>query len=93
VNAFQAAVVSLASLPAGLIAGSPGLGVLAACGVAGVAVLVFTWMLGRLVGAASIEPPSGRRRQPSAPAFVRLRDPGTAGRPRPRAPSESPALA
>ncbi|MEZ0073715.1 DUF6412 domain-containing protein [Planotetraspora sp. GP83] len=83
----------LAGLFAGVLAGSPGLGLVTALGLAGVTVLVFAWIVGRLAGVTAPEPSPGWRFQHGRMLFVRFRDPGTAGRPRPRAPSASPALA
>ncbi|GIH43535.1 hypothetical protein Mco01_65350 [Microbispora corallina] len=93
-NVLQAALGSPAWLLAEVLAGSPGLGVATALGLTGVAVLVLAWMM--LAGPArtsAVEPPSARRTGRGAPVFVRLCDPDTAGRPRPRAPSGSPAPA
>ncbi|MEV7801826.1 DUF6412 domain-containing protein [Microbispora sp. NPDC088329] len=92
-NALQAAVGSLVWLLAGLAAGSAGPGMLTAVGLAGVAVLVFAWMLCRLTGVPVLRRGPGRSSYNGETAMVRLRDPGTPGRPRPRAPSGSHALA
>jgi hypothetical protein len=70
----------------GLLALPAGVGVLAAVGL-----LLLTWALGRLAAAPRI--PSALLGVGVEAVVVRLRDPGTAGRPRPRAPSGSPALA
>ncbi|WP_432868457.1 DUF6412 domain-containing protein [Microbispora rosea] len=91
-NALQAAVGSLVWLLAGLAAGPSGPGVLTAAGLAGVAVLVFAWMLCRLTGVPVLRQGPGRPSYTGETAMVRLRDPGAPGRPRPRAPSGSPAL-
>ncbi|MFI7629382.1 DUF6412 domain-containing protein [Microbispora rosea] len=94
-NALQAAVGSLVWLLAGLAAGPSGPGALTAAGlagVAGVAVLVFAWMLCRLTGVPVLRQGPGRPSYTGETAMVRLRDPGAPGRPRPRAPSGSPAL-
>ncbi|MEW9530856.1 DUF6412 domain-containing protein [Microbispora sp. NPDC049125] len=92
-SAVQAVIGSLAWLLAGPAAGSSGPGLLAMLGMAGVAVLLFAWMLGRLAGTLATEPAPAGRTYRDHVVFVRSRDPGTAGRPRPRAPSGSPALA
>ncbi|WP_169949232.1 DUF6412 domain-containing protein [Microbispora sp. H11081] len=91
-NALQAAVGSLLWLLAEVTAGSSGPGVLTAAGLAGVAVLVFAWMLCRLAGLPVLRQGPGRPSYNGETAMVRLRDPGAPGRPRPRAPSGSPAL-
>ncbi|WP_327048890.1 DUF6412 domain-containing protein [Microbispora sp. NBC_01189] len=91
-NALQAAVTSLVWLLAELAGGSGVPSVTAFAGVAGVAVLVFAWMLSRLTGAPAVVRGPGRRSYDGETAMVRLRDPGAPGRPRPRAPSGSPAL-
>lgn len=91
-NALQAVIGSLVWLLTEVAAGSSGPGVLTAVGLAGVAVLVFAWMLCRLAGAPVLRNGPGRRSYNGETALVRLRDPGTPGRPRPRAPSGSPAL-
>ncbi|GAA0970373.1 hypothetical protein GCM10009555_019160 [Acrocarpospora macrocephala] len=70
----------------GLLALPAGVGVLAAVGL-----LLLTWALGRLAAAPRIV--SALLGAGVEAVVVRLRDPGTAGRPRPRAPSGSPALA
>ncbi len=75
-----------------LLAGSPGLGVLTAVGLAGIVILVSMWILGRLAGRPRPHASAVLRGGPDQIVFVRLRDPDTAGRPRPRAPSGSPAL-
>jgi hypothetical protein len=75
-----------------LLAGSPGLGVLTAFGLVGIAVLVSMWILGRLAGRPRAHGSTVLRGGSDQVVFVRLRDPDTAGRPRPRAPSGSPAL-
>jgi hypothetical protein len=93
VNALQAVIESLVWLLAGSVAGSSGPGALTAAGLAGVAVLVFAWMLSRLTGVPVLSQGPGRPSYNGETAMVRLRDPGTPGRPRPRAPSGSPALA
>ncbi|GIH73345.1 DUF6412 domain-containing protein [Sphaerimonospora thailandensis] len=69
------------------------LGVLAAFGLAGVIVMAVARMLALPVGLPGLHdaPPGGRSR-PAWRLFIRFRDPDTAGRPRPRAPSESHAL-
>ncbi|GLW23958.1 hypothetical protein DI270_031695 [Microbispora triticiradicis] len=96
-NALQAAVTSLvrllAELVIGLAGGSAVPSVVAFAGVAGVAVLVFAWMLSRLTGVPAVVRGPGRRSYDGETAMVRLRDPGAPGRPRPRAPSGSLALA
>ncbi|WP_041952892.1 DUF6412 domain-containing protein [Microbispora sp. H10830] len=92
-NALQAAVGSLVWLLAELAAGSSAPGALTAVGLAGVAVLVFAWMLCRLTGVPVLRRGPGRASYNGETAMVRLRDPGAPGRPRPRAPSGSPALA
>ncbi|MBE3008292.1 hypothetical protein IL992_03700 [Microbispora sp. NEAU-D428] len=91
-NALQAAIGSLVWLLAELAAGSSGPGALTAAGLAGVAVLVFAWMLCRLTGVPVLRQGPGRLSYNGETAMVRLRDPGMPGRPRPRAPSGSPAL-
>ncbi|GAA1018492.1 hypothetical protein Aple_081490 [Acrocarpospora pleiomorpha] len=70
----------------GLLALPAGVGVLAAVGL-----LLLSWALGRLAAAPRIV--SALLGESVEAVVVRLRDPGTAGRPRPRAPSGSPALA
>ncbi|MEU7885523.1 DUF6412 domain-containing protein [Microbispora bryophytorum] len=91
-HALQAAIGSLVWLLAGLAAGSSGPGALTAVGLAGVTVLVFAWMLCRLTGVAVLRRGPGSPSYNGETAMVRLRDPGAPGRPRPRAPSGSPAL-
>ncbi|GAA0395550.1 hypothetical protein Acor_72330 [Acrocarpospora corrugata] len=70
----------------GLLATPEGVVVLAAVGL-----LLLTWALGRLAGAPRV--PSALLGVGVEAVVVRLRDPGTAGRPQPRAPSGNPALA
>ncbi|MEU6424336.1 DUF6412 domain-containing protein [Microbispora sp. NPDC046973] len=91
-NALQATIGSLVWLLAVSAAGSSGPGALTAAGLAGAAVLVFAWMLCRLTGVPVLRQGPGRPSYTGETAMVRLRDPGTPGRPRPRAPSGSPAL-
>lgn len=90
-NALQAAIGSLVWLLAELAVGSSGPGALTAVGLAGAAVLVFAWMLCRLTGVPVLRRGPGRPSYNGETAMVRLRDPGAPGRPRPRAPSGSPA--
>jgi hypothetical protein len=76
-----------------LVAGSPGLATVAAVSLVGVTLLLFAWAVGRVAAtpgtAAALERPASTRQ----PMITRLSDPDTAGRPRPRAPSASPAPA
>jgi hypothetical protein len=81
-------------LPVGLVVGQAGgLGLLTALGLAGLAILVFTWLLTRLSATPDPKPSPGVSARRARAVFVRFRDPDTPGRPRPRAPSGSPALA
>lgn len=91
-NALQAVIGSLVWLLAEVAVGSAGPGTLTAVGLTGVAVLVFAWMLYRLTGVPVFRQGPDRPSHTGETAMVRLRDPGTPGRPRPRAPSGSPAL-
>lgn len=75
-----------------LLAGSPGLGALTAFGLVGITILVSAWILGRLAGRPRVHASPVLRGGTQGAVFVRLCDPDTAGRPRPRAPSWSPAL-
>ncbi|GIH24948.1 hypothetical protein Aph01nite_32580 [Acrocarpospora phusangensis] len=69
----------------GLLALPVGVGVLTALGL-----LLLTWALGRLAVAPRV--PSALAGVGVEATLVRLRHPDTAGRPRPRAPSGTPAL-
>ncbi|WP_248964461.1 DUF6412 domain-containing protein [Sphaerisporangium perillae] len=86
------ALHATAALFAQLAAGQAGPATVTAAGLVGVTLLLFAWALGRLASVPPVAVTTARR--PSAGRatfFVRLRHPAAAGRPRPRAPSASPA--
>jgi hypothetical protein len=89
--ALRAPLLSLVLMVLG--AGGDPRGVLAGVAVAGLSAILLAWATRALrlrPRSDPWSPPSGRA--PYA-AFVRQRDPDAAGRPRPRAPSASPAPA
>jgi len=73
--------------------GTYGLAALAAFGLVGVTLLILAWAAGRLAAMPRADAAAGPVVPAARPLVVRLRDPGTAGRPRPRAPAQSHAPA
>jgi hypothetical protein len=78
-----------------VMAGGDSRGAVAFVAVAGLSVLLLAWAAGVLGGRpeTAVPHPSAARARARRTIFVRQRDPGAAGRSRPRAPSASPAPA
>ncbi|MEV5413562.1 DUF6412 domain-containing protein [Thermopolyspora sp. NPDC052614] len=85
-------MTSLALL-AELVSGSSGLATVTAFGLVGVTLLMLAWAVGLVAGMPRADAVAGQAVPVARPVVVRLRDPDTAGRPRPRAPTRSPAPA
>jgi hypothetical protein len=85
--------VTSSALLAELLSGSSGLAMATAFGLVGVTLLMLAWAVGLVAGMPRAGAVAGPVTPPARPALIRLRDPGTAGRPRPRAPASSPASA
>ncbi len=85
-------MTSLALL-AELLSGSSGLATVTAFGLVGVTLLMLAWAIGLVAWMPRAGAATGPAMPAARPMVVRLRDPDTAGRPRPRAPTRSPAPA